>query len=199
MTGTVTGPMGLVEEDHLTGEWTRGGPVDGATLRRAAGAYPSGVTIITADAGGSPVGLTVSSFTSVSLDPPLLLVCVARTASSLSAFRSGSPIGINVLASDQAWLARRFASRHDDRFQGVEYRPGPHGVPLLAGVAAWLDCHVARIYDGGDHVILLTRAHSVYRSEAAPLLYHAGLLHDWAAVVQAARYLAIPPGQCRAE
>jgi flavin reductase (DIM6/NTAB) family NADH-FMN oxidoreductase RutF len=190
MTETVTGPANLVAEDRLTGEWTRGGPVDAAALRWAAGAYPSGVTVVTADAGSTPVGLTVSSFTSVSLDPPLLLVCVARTASVLPAFRPGSPIGINVLASDQAWLARRFASRHDDRFQGVEYHRGPHGVPLLAGVAAWLDCHVARIYAGGDHVILLARAHSVYRSGATPLLYHSGLLHDWAAVTRPAACLA---------
>jgi flavin reductase (DIM6/NTAB) family NADH-FMN oxidoreductase RutF len=129
--------------------------------------------------GGKPVGLTISSFASVSLDPPLLLVCVARTASSLPAFRVGGPMGVNVLANDQGWLAKRFASRQEDRFAGVELQPGPHGVPLLEGVAAWLNCHIARIYDGGDHVILLARVHTVHRSGARPLLYHSGKMHDW--------------------
>ncbi|NLU82514.1 flavin reductase family protein [Rhodococcus sp. HNM0569] len=166
-------------EDDLTGNWLCGGSIDAATLRNTAGAFPSGVTIITASAGSTPVGLTISSFASVSLDPPLLLVCVARTAGSLPAFRAGGPMAVNILANDQAWLAKRFASRHDDRFASVDYTLGPHGVPLLDGVSAWMDCHIARIYDGGDHVILLTRVHSVHRSDSMPLLYHSGAMYDW--------------------
>ena len=172
----------FISDDELTGQWTRGGPVDAASLKNTAGAFPSGVTIITACCGNKPIGLTISSFTSVSLDPPLLLVCVARTATSLPALRMNAPIGINILARDQDWLAKRFASRHEDRFSDVSYRSGPHGVPLLAGVAAWLDGHIARIYDGGDHLILLVRAHTAHRSDRAPLLYHSGAMHDWAAV-----------------
>jgi flavin reductase (DIM6/NTAB) family NADH-FMN oxidoreductase RutF len=167
-------------DDALTGEWTGGTAVDPVSLRNTAGAFPSGVTIITTVSGGKPVGLTISSFASVSLDPPLLLVCVARTANSLPAFRVGGSMGVNVLANDQAWLAKRFAGRHEDRFAGVDFQTGPHGVPLLTGVAAWLDCHIARIYDGGDHVILLGRVHTVRRSGARPLLYHSGKMHDWA-------------------
>jgi len=169
-----------VAHDDLTGEWTRGQAVDAGSLRNTAGAFPSGVTIITTTSGGRPVGLTISSFASVSLDPPLLLVCVARTANSLPAFRVGAAMGVNVLANDQAWLAKRFASRQEDRFTGVDFEAGSHGVPLLTGVAAWLDCHIARIYDGGDHVILLGQVHTVRRSGAQPLLYHSGKLHDWA-------------------
>jgi flavin reductase (DIM6/NTAB) family NADH-FMN oxidoreductase RutF len=171
--------------DDLTGAWKRGDEtIDAAALKNTAGAFPSGVTIITTIAGDAPVGLTISSFASVSIDPPLLLVCVARTAGSLPAFRTGGPMGINVLANDQAWLAKRFASRHEDRFSDVDYQHGPHNVPLLDGVAAWMDCHVARIYDGGDHVILLARVHSVHRSDSKPLLYHSGAMHDWALAAQ---------------
>lgn len=172
-----------VDDDPMTGGWQRGDAVDAATLRSTAGAFPSGVTIITSRSGDTPVGLTISSFASVSLDPPLLLVCAARTAGSLPAFRVGGPMGVNVLAHDQGWLARRFASRHDDRFAGVAHRTGPHGVPLLDDVAAWLDCHIARMYDGGDHVILLVRPHSVHRSDRSPLLYHSGQMHDWSLAV----------------
>jgi flavin reductase (DIM6/NTAB) family NADH-FMN oxidoreductase RutF len=160
-----------------------GAGVGAHELRATAGAYPSGVTIVTTHRAGRPVGLTVSSFASLSLDPQLLLVCVARTAASLSAFVVGSPLGINVLARDQAWLARRFASRVEDRFAGVGYSSSPHGVPLLDGVAAWLDCHLAAIHDGGDHVILVARAYAVHRSGALPLLYHAGQMHDWSTAV----------------
>ncbi|WP_206305487.1 flavin reductase family protein [Actinacidiphila soli] len=179
MNSTVVAAAEILD-DALTGEWTRGDQVDPNSLRKTAGSFPSGVTIITTTSGGNPIGLTISSFASVSLDPPLLLACVARTASSLPAFRVGGRMGVNVLANDQAWLAKRFASRQEDRFAGVELQPGSHDVPLLEGVAAWLNCHIARIYDGGDHVILLARVHTVHRSGARPLLYHSGKMHDWA-------------------
>lgn len=172
-----------VLDDALTGEWTRGEAVDPVSLKKTAGAFPSGVTVVTTTSGGKPVGMTISAFASVSLDPPLLLVCVARTAGSIPAFRVGVPMGVNVLANDQAWLARRFAGRHEDRFAGVPLQPGPDDVPLLEGVAAWLNCRIARIYDGGDHVILLGRVHTVHRSGAQPLLYHSGKMHDWATAV----------------
>ncbi|MGA9870729.1 MAG: flavin reductase family protein [Rhodococcus sp. (in: high G+C Gram-positive bacteria)] len=181
---STTVPTAAILDDALAGSWMRGGTIDATALRNTAGAFPSGVTIITTTSGDKPIGLTISSFASVSLDPPLLLVCVARTAGSLPAFRTGGPIGINVLASDQAELAKRFAGRHEDRFSGVGFSHGPHKVPLLDGVAAWMDCHIARIYDGGDHVIILARVHSLHRSEAKPLLYHSGAMHDWALAAQ---------------
>lgn len=168
-----------VADDAMTGAWQRQDTVDAASLRATAGAFPSGVTIITTCLGATPVGLTISSFASVSLDPPLLLACVARTAGSLPAFRVGGPLGINVLANDQGWLAKKFASRGEDRFAGVGYHAGPHGVPLLDGVSAWMDCHICRIYDGGDHVILVARPHTVRRSPRKPLLYHAGAMFAW--------------------
>lgn len=170
-------------DDALTGCWSGDDTIDPTTLRQTVGAFPSGVTIVTTCSGSTPVGMTISSFASVSLDPPLLLACVARTAGSLPSFRVGGPIGINVLAHDQGWLAKRFASRHEDRFAAVPYVAGPRGVPLLDGVAAWMDCHLSRMYDGGDHLILVARPHTVHRSDRKPLLYHSGSMFDWADAV----------------
>lgn len=167
-------------DDDLSGVWRRGDQVDAAALKQTAGAFPSGVTVITTVQGIRPVGMTVSSFTTVSIDPPLVLVCVDRRASCLHAFRIGAPMGVNVLGCEQGPLARTFAGRGEDRFDGVEYRAGPHGVPLLEGTSAWLSTHIDRIYDGGDHQILVARVHAVHRDDTPPLLYHSGRMHDWA-------------------
>lgn len=172
----------LVEEDAV-GQWQPEESIDPKALRAVAGTFPSGVTVITTAPAGRPVGMTVSSFTSVSLDPPLILVCVARTASSSPAFRVGSPMGVNVLSSSQGQVARTFASPVEDRFAVVEHRTGPHGVPLIEETAAWLSTHIVRIYDGGDHVILLARVHALHRSAHTPLLYQAGAMHDWTPTV----------------
>jgi len=168
----------LVDDDAL-GQWQPERVVEPQALKAVAGAFPSGVTVITTAPAGKPVGMTVSSFTSVSLDPPLILVCVARTANCLPAFRVGSPMGVNVLSSTQAQVARTFASRVEDRFAAVAHRSGPHGVPLIEDTAAWMSTHIARIYDGGDHLILLARVHALHRSPLTPLLYQAGTMHDW--------------------
>ncbi|MFM9584061.1 flavin reductase [Streptomyces caniscabiei] len=168
----------LVDEDAV-GHWQPEEVIEPQALKAVAGAFPSGVTVITTAPAGKPVGMTVSSFTSVSLDPPLILVCVARTASCLPAFRVGSPMGVNVLSGGQAHVAKTFASPVEDRFAVVEHRTGPHGVPLIEETAAWLSTHIVRIYDGGDHVILLARVHALRRSAHTPLLYQAGALHDW--------------------
>lgn len=170
-----------IQDDGMTGAWMRGDQVDGRTLRDTAGAFPSGVTVITAiGPDGSKVGMTVSSFTSVSIEPPLILVCVDKRARSLPAFRVGTPMGVNVLANDQSQVAFRFAGRSEDRFSGIGHGEGPNGIPLIDGVAAWLSTHIHRIYDGGDHLILLARVNEVHRSGNKPLLYHSGQMHDWA-------------------
>lgn len=163
----------------MDSDWSEGTVVDPVAMRDTMGAFPSGVTIITTRSGSTPVGLTISSFASVSINPPLLLVCVARAASSLPAFRTGGDLAVNVLANDQAWLARQFAGRREDRFTDVDHVPSPNGSPLLAGTAAWISGYVERIYDAGDHVILLTRACELHRSGRQPLLYHSGTMHDW--------------------
>lgn len=170
-----------IQDDELTGEWMRGQQVDGRTLRDTVGAFPSGVTVITTlGPDGSKVGMTVSSFTSVSIEPPLILVCVDKRARSLPAFRVGKPMGVNVLANDQSGIAFRFAGRSEDRFADTPNSAGPNGIPLIDDSAAWLSTHIHRIYDGGDHLILLARVNEVHRSDRKPLLYHSGQMHDWA-------------------
>lgn len=159
--------------------WTVGAPADRTSMRHAMGAFPSGVTVLSTCLGNTPVGMTISSFASVSLDPPLLLQCVARTAGSLPAFRMGRAVVVNVLAHDQAALARRFAGKGEDRFAGTDFHLDDSGSPVLAGTAAWISGVIDRIYDAGDHVILLILARAVRRTGKQPLLYHSGQMHDW--------------------
>lgn len=180
------GIVPLVEEDDGVG-WQSDNSVLPHELKAAAAAFPTGVTVITTRAAGQPVGMTVSSFTSVSIDPPLMLVCLARTAAALPAFRVGAPMGINILARHQRDVAMAFLRPFDERFDGIAVHRGPNDIPLIEEAAAWMSGHVARIYDGGDHVILLARVHAVHRSGAHPLLYHGGAMYDWAASAQETR------------
>ncbi|WP_188112866.1 flavin reductase family protein [Mycobacterium simiae] len=158
-------------------------PVDARSMRNAMGAFPSGVTVVTTRLGDRPIGMTISSFASVSIDPPLLLLCVARSAGSLPAFRMQSSVAINVLAHHQADVARRFASKVEDRFDGVQFDTDDGGCPVLAGAAASVSGLVDRIYDAGDHVILLVRVCAARRRGILPLLYYSGRMHDWADTV----------------
>lgn len=170
----------LAGEDEAVG-WQPGRSPQPADVKAAVGAFPTGVAVLTSRAGGDPVGMTVSSFTSVSLDPPLVLVCLDRRAAALPAFKVGAPIGINILADHQKSLAMAFVRPFDDRFKGVTVLRGPNDVPLLEDAAAWLSGHVARIYEGGDHLIVLCRLHAVHTGDRFPLLYHAGTMHSWPA------------------
>lgn len=163
--------------------WSVGKPVDHVAMRATMGAYPSGVTVLTTCLGKRPVGLTISSFASVSMDPPLLLQCVGRRAGALPAFTMGRTVAVNVLAHDQAALALRFAGKSGNRFAGVTHRPDAYGSPVLLGTAAWVSGLIDRIYDAGDHVILLIRATAVRRTDKQPLLYHSGQMHAWAETI----------------
>ena len=138
--------------------------------------FATGVTIVTArNAAGEPIGLTASSFNSVSLQPPLVLWSLARAAASMPAFANGSHYAINVLAADQKALAERFAARIIDRFTGVEHHPGISGAPLLAGAAATFECFNRSQYQEGDHTIFVGEVERCeHREGASPLLYHGG-------------------------
>lgn len=159
------------------------GDVDAASMRNAMGAFPSGVTVLTTRLGERSVGMTISSFASVSIDPPLLLQCVSRSARSLPAFRQGRAVAVNVLARHQADLARQFASKVENRFDGVEFDTDDDGCPVLAGAVASVSGFIDHIYEAGDHVILLIRACTVRRNGSLPLLYYSGRMHDWANTV----------------
>ena len=150
--------------------------IDPRDFRSALGTYATGVTIITAvGANGKPYGLTCNSFASVSLNPPLVLWSLSRQAGSMAAFERGSHYAINILAADQHALAVRFAAKDVDRFDGVAFRLGASGVPLLDGAAAVFECFNRSRYEEGDHVIFVGEVERCERREGAqPLIFHGG-------------------------
>jgi flavin reductase (DIM6/NTAB) family NADH-FMN oxidoreductase RutF len=144
-------------------------------LRRAFGAFPTGVTICaTLDAQGGPVGFTANSFTSVSLDPPLLLVCIAASASSFEAFRESRRFGVSILGAAQREASTVFATRGADKFASVGWSTRRTGAPLIDGAVAWFDCETDRILPAGDHAILLGRVVAFDWTRDAPLGYCRG-------------------------
>ena len=144
-------------------------------FRRACGRFATGITVASVlDAKGAPHGLTVSSFTSVSLDPPLILVCLGHEVSAIHHFRTATYFGINVLAEEQRALSDRFARKGQDRFDGVPWQPGVTGVPLLPGVLAAIECAVHRIVPMGDHDILVGEMVHARVGEGEPLLHFSG-------------------------
>jgi flavin reductase (DIM6/NTAB) family NADH-FMN oxidoreductase RutF len=149
------------------------GRFDVEDFKRACGSFITGVTVVTTQApDGRLMGFTANSFTSVSLDPPLVLVCLHRNAPSLRAFRAGGGFSINVLGADQEWVSRHFARPADDKFATVPYRIGAAGAPLIEGCIAHIDCALEVSYDGGDHVILVGRVHGVATDDGSPLIFH---------------------------
>lgn len=145
-------------------------------FRAALGMFATGVTIVTArNDNGEPVGLTASSFNSVSLDPPLVLWSLGKAAGSMAVFAQGRHYAINVLAADQQALAERFAARGVDRWSGVASTEGVGGAPLLDGCVATFECFNRSQYTEGDHVIFVGEVERcTRRSSASPLLYHGG-------------------------
>jgi flavin reductase (DIM6/NTAB) family NADH-FMN oxidoreductase RutF len=146
-------------------------------LRATLANFATGVVVVTTrDARGRPFGMTVNSFNAVSLDPPLVLWSLALTAQSLPIWRAATGFAVNILAEDQDALCRRFASRAEDRFEGVEWFNGQDGLPLLSGTVAALPCRFWARYPGGDHEIMLGRVLACTRSPRTPLVYCQGRL-----------------------
>ena len=130
-------------------------------LRGAFGSYVTGVTVVTARVKGEePVGFTANSFTSVSLDPALLLICVGKGLSSYQIFSTTEHFAVNILGSEQKLLADRFARFQGNRFEGVKWQDSELGSPLLTGSCAWFDCQVFNRIDAGDHDVLIGKIHS---------------------------------------
>lgn len=149
--------------------------VDPKALRNAFGAFATGVTVITAlQPDGTPRGFTANSFTSVSLDPPLLLVCLAKTAHSAEVFAEAPHFAVNVLAEDQKSTSGLFASRAPDKFQQCSWSPGHAGVPLLDGALAQFACARHRLVDAGDHLVLIGRVEEFSTGPGQPLGYFRG-------------------------
>lgn len=147
--------------------------VNAVTFRRCCSRFATGVTIATVtDAEGQPHGLTVNSFTSVSLNPPLVLICLDYSCNILSLFRKASHFGICVLREDQEELSTRFALRGADRFDGVPFHFGPGNVPLLNTAVAWFACRRAQVIESGDHAIFIGEVCHAELGEGRPLLYY---------------------------
>ena len=148
------------------------------SLRTVMSCFPTGVTVVaTRDGGGGPLGLTVNSFTSVSLEPPLVLVCIDRDANSHDPLLAAGGFTVSVLSGPQADIAARFATRPSEgRFEGIDWSPAPSGNPVLSGCTAWLDCSVQEVLTAGDHTIVLAEVVAADWTEEPALLFHRGVL-----------------------
>lgn len=149
---------------------------DRFSLRQALGAFATGVTIVTARAPstGEPVGFTASSFTSVSLEPPLLLVCLAHTAASYNIFCEADSFAVNVLSAGQQETAMLFATRGADKFGPISWHPGAKGAPLIEGCLARFDCAMHQRMTAGDHDIIMGQVIGFSRHQGEALVYHGG-------------------------
>jgi flavin reductase (DIM6/NTAB) family NADH-FMN oxidoreductase RutF len=144
--------------------------VDEAAYRKALGIFPTGITLVAAfDGDDAPWGLTANSFCSVSLDPPLILVCLDRRGRAWPVFSKATRFSVNILASGQDHLARHFASPAPNRFATTAWTRSEAATPLLPETAAWLECKTDRQIDAGDHVILLGAVVSYGQREHQPL------------------------------
>jgi flavin reductase (DIM6/NTAB) family NADH-FMN oxidoreductase RutF len=149
---------------------------DARTLRDAMGCFATGITIITSrDGDGTPIGLTANSFTSLSLDPPLLLVCVANTAGSAPVLREAEHFAVNMLQVSQQATSNRFAGKGEDRFAATAWSEGETGMPLIDGALGAFECKRHAIHDGGDHFILVGEVvRAQFEPRRDPLLYFRG-------------------------
>ncbi len=155
---------------------------DAAAFRQALGQFATGVTVITTQApSGQLIGITASSFNSVSLDPPLVLWSLAHKSASTPVFRSNSHYVVNVLAASQLDLCKRFSTYKGDRFEGIAHAAGNSGMPVLDGALAWFECHNRSRYDEGDHVIFVGEVERcgvrAVLDTAPPLVFHGGGFH----------------------
>ncbi|MFC4943581.1 flavin reductase family protein [Pseudonocardia sp. GCM10023141] len=154
------------------------GPDTGA-LRDALGRFATGVTVITTvDGGGEPVGCTVSAFCALSLEPPLVLVCIGRGRRMHETLTTAPGFAVNVLGADQRAVATAFARSTGDRFAAVTSTPGRHDSPLLDGTIARFECDRESVLDGGDHAVVVGRVRALATSDGEPLLYVRGAFLD---------------------
>jgi flavin reductase (DIM6/NTAB) family NADH-FMN oxidoreductase RutF len=149
--------------------------VDPRLMREVLGHFASGVTVVTAMTTDGPIGFTCQSFSSLSLDPPLVAFAPARTSGTWSRLRAAGQFCVNVLAEEQSGLSQAFARSGTDKFAGVSWAPSPHGSPMLDGVVAWIDSQLWAEYDGGDHTIAVARVLDLGADpRRSPLVFHRG-------------------------
>lgn len=151
--------------------------IDPREFRDTVGCFATGITIITTrQDDGAPVGLTANSFTSLSLDPPMVLFCLDNNVASFDAFQAGGHFAVNILSEKQQDLSSRFAKSGPEKWDGVAFDSGDTGCPILPGSLACMECRVSSINEGGDHVIVVGEVLRLERAQedAMPLLYYRG-------------------------
>lgn len=161
MFGTMRGGGALIAKSSVSAE----------AFRDALSRYASGVTVVTALVDGRKWGFTATAFASVSADPPLVMVCLARTSRGFDAFSRAERYAIHILATEHASLAGRFASALDDKFHGLEHSTTETGEPVIPAYLTLLHCTAEQTVDAGDHVILIGRVHDIQFGDGEPLLY----------------------------
>jgi flavin reductase (DIM6/NTAB) family NADH-FMN oxidoreductase RutF len=150
-------------------------PFDSARYRQVLGHFTTGVTVITAATDGVPVGMAVGSFSSVSLEPPLVGFFPDRSSSSWPKIEPTGSFCVNILGEDQEDVCRRFAMKGDDKFAGLGWTPSGSGSPLLEGVIAWIDCDIESVTDAGDHLCVLGRVRELdVAHDGPPLVFFRG-------------------------
>jgi len=148
---------------------------DGAAFREVLGQFATGVTVVTAMTADEPVGMAVNSFTSVSLDPPLVLFCAARGSTTWPRIRAAGRFAVNILGEHQEDVSRLFATKGTDRFSSVSWHVGSSGAPVLDDVLAYVDCTIEAEHPAGDHVIVVGRVLDLgICADCGPLLFHGG-------------------------
>ncbi|MEA2585793.1 MAG: flavin-dependent trigonelline monooxygenase, reductase component [Thermomicrobiales bacterium] len=163
--------------------------VDRLGFAEMMGAFPTGVTVVTAlDDDGSPRGTTVNAFSSVSAEPPLCLICLDKRSNTLPALLAARSFAVNILRADQEDLSRRFASKVLDKFELVNWSPAPTtGQPWIVGAAAFVECRIWRCIDAGDHVVILGRVESGRADpDATPLMYFRRTYGAWPTAIPVA-------------
>ncbi len=151
-----------------------GGGFDLRSLRQCLGQFGTGVTVVTTASGEERYGVTANSFSSVSLEPPLVLWSIKRTSRSFAAFQSAEHFAVNVLSVDQIDVSQSFASQEGDKFEGIACKTGKTGVPLIENAIAVFECKAETIHDGGDHIIIIGRVVAFERNEGDALLFCQG-------------------------
>lgn len=150
--------------------------LDSVQLRTVLGHFATGVVAITGiePDTGKPVGLAANSFTSVSLDPPLIAFCVAATSTSWPRVRSAGLYAVSILSDTQEVVCRRLAARGADKFEGIDWRPSPSGAPVVTDCLAWIEAELEAEHHAGDHTIVVSRVRHLYSSDLAPLVFFRG-------------------------
>lgn len=148
-------------------------PLDIAALKKAFGSFATGITVVTTrDGAGNPVGITCNSFSSVSLNPPMVLFSLARTAFSLSSFLSAHHFGVSVLSAGQEAISARFATPSSDKWAGVSWHAWERGSPVITGAVAGFECRKTAVHEGGDHLIFVGEIERMEaRPDRTPLVY----------------------------